>query len=145
MGKSPVWVLVPFASLARPCCSGWPQAHPSCRKDISWVSSGLDWCRPINHTCRQVSDVRPAQDSQHPAPTWGCRMLGRIGRPTSDTTVFMHDRFLAKDLSCVHTRDLLCAQNKSLVCTQEMSCVHTRDLLCAHKRSLVCTHERSFA
>ena len=40
-----------------------------------------------------------------------------------------------QDISCAHTRDLLCAHKRSLVCTQEISCVRTRDILCAHKRS----------
>ena len=48
-----------------------------------------------------------------------------------------------QEISCVHTRDLLCAHRRSPVYTQQISYVHTMDLVRTHKRSLVYTQEIS--
>ena len=95
------------------------------------------------HACGQVPDVGRPRVSQHPAPLWGCRMFGGIGRPTSGPKVFKQARVLKQDLLCVHTRDLMCAHKRSLVCTREISCGDTSNLLWAYKKyrvenSMVC-------
>ena len=55
-----------------------------------------------------------------------------------------------RQISCVRTRNLLCARNslwrahrRILVCTQQISSVHTKALLRAHRRFHVCTPETS--